>query len=139
MSIIRNIIKQRCHLIKLVTVNLVCLTRCLHLPVFIIFCKTRVITTNVYWTVARIELATLELGTKFLTTKPLRQCYLKWKWDDMIGSLSFLLGCQLFFYFSWIASCHSEVWRVALQVFESKIDQKSCCITLLLKKRTSTQ
>ena len=137
--ITRNIKMQGCHIIKLIIVNFVCLRRCLHLPIFIIFCKTKEIITNVYWTMARIELVTFELETKFLTTKPLRQCYVKWKWDDMFDSLSFLLGCQLFFYFSLIASCHSEVWRVALQVFESKIDQKSCCITLLLKKRTSTQ
>ena len=130
---------QRCHTTKLVTVNFVCLRRCLHLHIFIIFCKTKDMTTNIYWTMARIELVTLELETEFLTTKPLRQCYVELKWDYMFDSLSFLLGCQLFFYFSLIASCHSKVWRVALQVFLSKIDKKSCCITLLLKKRTSTQ
>ena len=130
---------QRCHIIKLITVNFVCLRRCLHLPIFIIFCKTKEIIFNVFWTLARIDLVTFELETKFLTTEPLRQFCFQWKLDDMADSLSFLLGYQLFFYFFLIASCQSEVWRVALQVFESEIDQKSCCITFLLKKRTSTQ
>ena len=125
--------------IKLVDVNFACYRSWLHLPVFIILCKTKEITTYVHWTMTRIELTTFMLETKFLTTEPLRQWYIKWKLDDTFDSLSFLLGCQLFFYFSLFASCHSEVWRVSLQVFESKIDQKCCCITLLLKKRTSTQ
>ena len=88
---------------------------------------------------SRIELVTPVLETKFHTTEPLRQWCNKGKLDDMFDSLSFLLGCKLFFYFSLFASCHSEVWRVSLQVFESKIDQKRCCFTLLLMKRTSTQ
>ena len=88
---------------------------------------------------SRIELVTPVLETKFHTTEPLRQWCNKGKLDDMFDSLSFLLGCKLFFYFSLFASCHSKVWRVSLQVFESKIDQKRCCFTLLLMKRTSTQ
>ena len=88
---------------------------------------------------SRFELVTPVLETKFHTTEPLRQWCNKGKLDDMFDSLSFLLGCKLFFYFSLFASCHSEVWRVSLQVFESKIDQKRCCFTLLLMKRTSTQ
>ena len=129
----------RYYVMKLVIVNFACYRRCLHLPIFIILCKTKEITTYVHWTMSRIEFVTLMLETKFLTTEPLRQWCNKWKLDDMFDSLSFLLGCKLFFYFSLFASCHSEVWRVSLQVFDSKIDQKRCCFTLLLMKRTSTQ
>ena len=68
-------IKIQCyHILRLVYVNFSFQRRCLQLLIFIILCKTKWITTSVHWMMSRIELVTLMIETKLLTTEPLRQC-----------------------------------------------------------------
>ena len=131
MWIIRNI--ERYYIMKLVIVNFACYRRSL-----LLFVKQKKSQSMSTGQCPESNLSPLCLRLSFLPLSHWDKCNMR-KLDDMFDSLSFLLGCKLFFYFSLFASCHSEVWRVSLQVFESKIDQKRCCFTLLLMKRTSTQ
>ena len=130
---------QRYHTQKLVYVNFECHRRCSRSLSLLFSVKPKKSQSTSNGPCLESNLSPLCLRISFL---PLSHWDIiskskKIEWDTWFFILSVELPIVLLFLFNCFLSLRSL--EVSLQIFESKIDQKSCCITPLLKKRTSTQ